>query len=480
MFSRSVKIYSIGLIFADFLTLLLAFGLAYILRVHFDHRPLVAQISAMSFFVSSLAIIPFWSLTFAMLGLYQSNIYNRRLAEFGRLLIGSLIGILVVLGYSFVIDRPVFPARLVAVYSFGASFILLVIAREAMRQLRTLLFRYGRGIRRVLLIGTTPVVADIALHLDDTMHSGYKIVAIAAPDSAQPAHFKGHRYPTAIKALEDVKRLRITTIIQTDLYDSPERNQKILSAAQTHHIAYSFIPGEPEFYSGKNTVDVFLGYPIISVYQTPLIGWGVVVKRIFDFVVSILAIVILSPVFLLLVLLQKLLNPGPVLIQLKRMTLFGKQFGLVKFRSMRRNFGKHDAIDDFKKMGREDLAREYVTYRKIKSEPDPRITWFGHFLRRTSLDELPQLFNVLSGEMSLVGPRPIEPVEIDRYKGRASLLHSVKPGITGLWQVSGRNELTFDQRVELELYYAQNWTFWLDIKILFKTIPVLLKKTGAQ
>lgn len=480
MFSRSVKLYSLGLIIADFVTLLFAFGMAYVLRVQFDHRPLVSQISAYSFFVSSLTIVPFWIITFAMLGLYQSNVYSRRLTEIARLFIGSCIGILIVLGYAFIINQPVFPARLVAVYAFAGSFILLLIARETMRQVRTLLYRFGRGIRRVLLIGTTSAVSDIATHLNDTKRSGYSIAAIAAPDSVMPSGFHGHHYSTAAEALKHLQTLRITTIVQTDLYDSADRNQKILEAAQSHHIAYNFIPGEPEFYSGKNTIDVFLGYPVISVYQTPLVGWGVLVKRLFDVICCVLAIIVLSPLFMLVIGLQKLLNPGPVLIRLQRMTLFGKAFGLVKFRSMRPEFGKHDAIEDFKRMGREDLVREYQQYRKVISQADPRITTFGHFLRRTSLDELPQLFNVLAGSMSLVGPRPIEPVEVDRYKGRSYLLHSVRPGITGLWQVSGRNELTFDQRVELELYYAQNWTFWLDIKILFKTVAVLAKKTGAR
>ena len=129
-------------------------------------------------------------------------------------------------------------------------------------------------------------------------------------------------------------------------------------------------------------------------------------------------------------------------------------------------------------MGRDDLVREYTKYRKVKH--DPRITRFGRFLRATSLDELPQLLNVLRGDLSLVGPRPILPQELRLYLGRGSLLHSVKSGLTGLWQVSGRSDLPFEKRVELELFYAQNWSFWLDIKILFKTIGVVLFRSGAK
>lgn len=478
--TRSARLYSIALLTGDFFTLLIAFILAYIVRVQFDHRPLVAQIHGLEFLGNALVLIPLWLIAFASLGLYSSRIYTKRLVEAGKLFIGSSIGILIVIGYAFVVDQPVFPARLVAVYAFAASFLLLVFCREFLRQIRTTLFRYGKGISRVLIIGTSAAVSDIVAHLNDTKHSGYHIAAIAGPKRVIPKDWQGHHYSSADAALKQLQQKHITTIIQTDLYEDSSRNQRILSAAQSLHISYSFIPGEAEFYSGKNTVDVFLGYPMISVYQTPLVGWGEIVKRLFDIIAVSAGIIILSPVLALLIILQKILNPGPIFYINKRLTKYAEPFGVFKFRSMRPEFGKKDAIEDFKSMGREDLVQEYKTHRKVVSTTDPRTTRFGHFLRNYSLDELPQIINVLRGEMSLVGPRPIEPIEIQLYKGRSPLLHSVKPGITGLWQVSGRNDLTFGQRVDLELYYAQNWSFWLDIKILFKTIPVLLKKTGVR
>ncbi len=145
---------------------------------------------------------------------------------------------------------------------------------------------------------------------------------------------------------------------------------------------------------------------------------------------------------------------------------------------MRPEFGKKDAAEEFAEMGRPDLVKEYKKHHKV--EHDPRVTKFGHFLRVTSLDELPQLLNVIQGELSLVGPRPILPQEVKFNKTRTALLHSVKSGVTGLWQVSGRSNLSFEERIELELYYARNWSFWLDIKILLKTIAVVFRRKGAK
>jgi lipopolysaccharide/colanic/teichoic acid biosynthesis glycosyltransferase len=293
-----------------------------------------------------------------------------------------------------------------------------------------------------------------------------------------PAGLDVQHFTSIDAALKQVKDMRISTIIQTDLYDSSDRNQRILGAAQVNHISYNFIPGEAEFYAGKNTVDVFLGYPMISVSQTPLIGWGSIAKHIFDAILSVILIVILSPLFLLIIIMQKIFNPGPIFYLSKRLSRFSEPIDLIKFRSMSSKYGKRDAAIEFREMGREDLAEEYEINRKV--ENDPRITKFGKFLRITSLDELPQIFNVIRGDLSLVGPRPILPQEVKFSKGSTALLHSVKSGVTGLWQVSGRSNLSFDERVELELFYAQNWSFWLDIKILFKTIGVVFGKRGAK
>lgn len=476
--SKNTKFYSLILIIADFIILLAAFSVAYILRVQYDARPLVSEVYAQQYFSTFALLAPFWILIFASLGLYQSTTYNRRLVEWSKIAVGAFIGILLVIGWEYISDQHLFPARLVAIYALGASFVLLVIGREILRLTRGLLFYFGKGISRVLIVGDSAATRDIADNISNTYRSGYKVVAIAGPKRVIPPGLEVRHFTSFDTALKHIKDLDITTIIQTDLYDSAERNQQILGAAQIHHISYSFIPGEAEFYAGKNTVDVFLGYPMISVSQTPLIGWGAIAKQVFDCIASVLLIVLLSPLLLLIIIIQILFNPGPVFYISKRLSKFSEPVSLIKFRSMGAKYGKRDAAIEFREMGREDLAREYETHRKV--ENDPRVTWFGNFLRRTSLDELPQIFNVLRGDLSLVGPRPILPQEAKFSPSRTALLHSVKSGVTGLWQVSGRSNLSFEERIELELFYAQNWSFWLDIKILFKTLAVVIRKQGAK
>src|SRR5665648_890993 len=312
MQTKNTKFYSLLLVVLDAIVLLLAFSVAYIVRVQFDDRPLVSSVYATQYFLSFLAIVPFWILVFAFLGLYQASTYNRRLLEWSKILIGSFIGILLIIGYEYISDTHLFPARLVAVYSFIGSFIIIMSEREIFRIVRSLLYHFGRGVSRVLIIGNSSATRDIAHNLADTHRSGYSVVALAGPKKLIPSGLDVVHFSSVEAALKKLKELRITTVIQTDLYDSADRNQLILGAAQSNHISYNFIPGEAEFYAGKNTVDVFLGYPMISISQTPLIGWGAIAKAIFDRIVSFILVVLLSPVFLLLIVLQALFNRGPI------------------------------------------------------------------------------------------------------------------------------------------------------------------------
>ena len=476
--SRHTKLYSILLMVADAVVLAIVFAVAYYVRTQLDPRALLHPVYVIEYLVGFMAVTPVWLLIFASLGLYSGSVYNRRLVEWSRVALGTFMGILLVIGWEYFTGVHIFPARLVTIYVLIGSTVAIIVVRELIRDIRNELYRYGRGVSRVLVVGNSEATTDIATSLGSTHKSGYQIVAFAGPLRLMPPNLGVVHYARVEEALRNIEKHHITTIIQTDLYDSEARNHKILSAAQVAHIQYNFIPGEPEFYTGKNTIDVFLGYPMITVSQTPLIGWGAVAKRIFDTIVSVLLVIVLSPLFLLVIALQKILNPGPVFYISKRLSRYSEPINLIKFRSMGANYGKRDAAEEFRDMGREDLALEYEKNRKVTK--DPRITRFGAFLRNTSLDELPQIFNVLRGDLSLVGPRPILPQEVKFNRNRTALLHSVKSGVTGLWQVSGRSELSFEERIELELYYAQNWSFWLDLRILFKTVSVVLFRRGAR
>lgn len=476
--TRNTKFYSLMLMAADFIVLAIVFAVAYYVRTQLDPRSLLYAVFVKEYVVGFTIIAPVWVLIFASLGLYSGNVYNRRLIEWSRIMLGSFLGVLLVIGWEYITNVHIFPARLVALYVLLGSALALIFVREVIRLIRNELYRYGKGVSRVLIVGNSAATTDILETLASTKTSGYQVVAYAGPAGVLPAHLGISHYPRVEDALKDIEKLRITTIIQTDLYDSEDRNHKILGAAQINHIQYNFIPGEPEFYTGKNTIDVFLGYPMITVSQTPLIGWGAIVKRCFDFITSLILFIPLGIIILIIALMQKLFNPGPVFYMSKRLSQFSKPIDLFKFRTMGAQYGKKDASLEFEDMGRPDLAAEYRKNHKVDN--DPRVTRFGQFLRSTSLDELPQLFNVIRGDLSLVGPRPILPQEVNFNPSRTAVLHSVKSGVTGLWQVSGRSELSFEERIELELYYAQNWSFWLDIRILFKTIGVVLRKTGAK
>jgi len=476
--SRNTKFYSLILMAADFIVLALVFGVAYYVRTQLDHRALLHTVYAREYFESFLTVAPVWILIFASLGLYSSHTYTRRLVEWSRIVLGSVIGILLIIGWEYTTGGHFFPARLVAFYVLIGSALAIIVVREILRFVQHQLFRYGRGVSRVLIIGNSAATTDIMESLSTTHKSGYQIVAFAGPVKLLPPHLGIKHYSYVEDALKCIEKCHITTIIQTDLYDSEDRNHKILGAAQLNHIQYNFIPGEPEFYTGKNTVDVFLGYPMITVSQTPLVGWGAILKRIFDLFFVIITLPFWGLVVLVLAMLQKIFNRGPVFYMSKRLSRFSKPVNLYKFRTMSARYGSKDASIEFEEMGRPDLAEEYRKNHKV--ENDPRITRFGRFLRDTSLDEFPQFINVLRGELSLVGPRPILPQEVKFNPSRTALLHSVKSGVTGLWQVSGRSELSFEERIELELYYAQNWSFWLDLRILAKTIMVVIRKTGAR
>lgn len=477
MKNNASLVYNACLIVGDFLALVAAFVAAYILRVKLDHRPLLESIHAWPYLKAFLIILPFWILIFGLLGLYNSSIYEKRFVEFGRLLVGSFIGLLFLVFIDFASSEPIFPARLVPIYGFSIAFGLLVIYRNFLRYVRTMLFRYNIGLTRVVIVGDTSVTTEIVDSLLHNTRSGYKIVGIiskkvhaGSPDIPSFKSF-GEFLKTDPKGLHG--------IIQTELFTNEARNAEILTYAQENHVAYRFVPGNTELFVGNIEVELFRNsLPVIVVRQTALFGWGRILKRLVDIGLGIVLLIIASPFMLVLAICIKLSDGGAIFFRQERLTRYNQKFKVYKFRTLIAKYNGLDPEEAFVKMGRPELVK---IYRENGDQipNDPRFSVIGRFMRATSLDEVPQLINVVRGDISLVGPRALIPRELESYSKKHAIL-SVKSGLTGLAQVSGRREISFEERRKLDLYYVQNWSLWLDIVIITKTIRSVLTGRGAS
>jgi len=231
-----------------------------------------------------------------------------------------------------------------------------------------------------------------------------------------------------------------------------------------------FSSGLYEIVTTGLTVNQFAYVPLVGVNPVRLTGVDRFIKSLMDISITIPGVIVLSPVLMLIALVVKLDSPGPIFHRRRVVGVNGREFDALKFRTMLVN--GDEILEQYP-----ELKEELLQNHKLKN--DPRITRIGGFLRKFSLDELPQLFNVLKGDMTLVGPRMITKAEMDKYQKWDLNLLTVRPGITGLWQVSGRSNISYEERVRLDMYYIRNWTIWLDIQLLVQTIPAVIKGRGA-
>jgi exopolysaccharide biosynthesis polyprenyl glycosylphosphotransferase len=473
MKNNASLVFTLLLVVGDFLALLVAFMAAYILRFKIVDPELASGFSGRNFVNAMFGTLPLWIVAHGFIGLYRQEVYEKRFSELGRLLVGSCLGILTVIGYDFMTAGDLFPGRLVPIYGLGLGFSFLVLFRTFARIGRRQLFRYGIGISNMLLIGDTKASESLAEILSVTSHSGQRVIGIVGRKVEGFTHFE--TFDEAIKHLKQP----IHGIVQTELYKDQAQNNQILEYAQQHHISYRFAPGNSDLFVGNITVDLFAGLPMIAVHQTALVGWGRIVKRIFDILVSLVLILFTSPIMLVIAVMSKLLDPkGSIFFRQTRLTRFNRRFKVFKFRSQYSKYGKGTPEEDFELMGKPELIKEYRANGDFLPH-DPRVTPLGKFLRATSLDELPQLFNVLKGDLSLVGPRALIPEELDEYAKKHTIL-SVKSGMTGLAQISGRRDISFEERRKLDTYYVQNWSFGLDIVIILRTLSVVISGLGAK
>ncbi|HUC20574.1 MAG TPA: sugar transferase, partial [Candidatus Polarisedimenticolaceae bacterium] len=378
-----------------------------------------------------------------------------------------------------------FPSKAVPVYAYGLSLITVVIGRLLVRAIQRRLFRQGVGLYKVVLIGSGVLAQQLADALKISSRSGYEVVGVIDTAAGAQKRMKPHRVDLSLtNLLNRLNGAKIDEFIQADSSLEPDAVFEIVEYAANNHITYRFVPNQFGLFATHSELGTLAGMPMVAMKRTPLDGWGRILKRFFDVLASIVGLVILSPLFLIVAGIIKLTDPGPVFYSHKRLSRIGQSINIYKFRSMRqvfntsRKYKGKSQVEIFAEMGRPDLVEEFERDQKVKD--DPRVSKVGAMLRRTSLDELPQLFNILRGDISLVGPRPIVAQELERYgTGRPTLL-SLKPGLTGLWQVSGRSDVSYDERVKLDIYYIENWSLWLDIKIIMRTIVIVLMRQGAH
>ncbi|MCW1908421.1 MAG: hypothetical protein KIH63_003720, partial [Candidatus Saccharibacteria bacterium] len=253
-------VYNFFLVIGDFLALVVAFVGAFILRVTIDSRPIAQTIPARTYLLVFVSLLPFWLIIFALLGLYNSNIYEKRFTEAGRLFLGSFIGLLFVVFWSFISVEPIFPAKLVPIYGFGLSFFFLLIFRNLVRATRAALFSYNIGLTHILIVGSTTMTNELIDSLVDSRRSGYKILGVVGKAAGIHAKFRNKLevFDTFSKAVQVIGADTIHSIVQTELYADDERNKEILLFSQVHHVGYRFAPGNSELFVGNLDVELFL------------------------------------------------------------------------------------------------------------------------------------------------------------------------------------------------------------------------------
>jgi exopolysaccharide biosynthesis polyprenyl glycosylphosphotransferase len=484
MRKRSELLFSVILVPLDFIALLAAFVLAYIIRVKLEGRPVANPIAALTFLQIIMILLPVWILIFALSGLYSQSSLRGRLDEIGKVFVAVSGGVMITILLDFLRPHSLFPSKAVPIYAYGLGLLFVLTSRGVVRAMQRWLFNFGIGAHNALIIGSGELAQRLARDLANT-RSGYRLLGCVDSVKSAAKRMPGLPiYETFEEARRKIGTHRIDEILQADSGLDQDEVLDLVNYATNHHITYRFVPNQFGLYATNSSLSNLAGIPMIEIRLTPLEGWGRIAKRAFDIFGATFGIVVLSPVLLAVALLVKLKEPdGPVIFRHRRLSRNGRDVYVLKFRTMiwkycdGPNRPYKNAIQTFKAMGREDLIPEFEKAQKV--EHDPRVSRLGKFLRKVSLDELPQLFNVLRGDLSMVGPRPIVPVELEHYGERSASFLALKPGVTGLWQISGRSDISYEDRVKLDIYYVENWSLLLDTKILVKTVFTIFGGRGA-
>lgn len=462
-----------ALLVADVLAIVLAFALAYVVRFEFDisifEESDLPQRLPIFWFVF---LVPPCLFVLALFQLYDTNFLLGGIQEYARVVNATAILVTMTIVLSFLFPFLRLSRGFIAI-SWILVTLFLLFERFALRHLVYRLRRKGFMTRPTLIVGGDEDARHIAEQLLATPTYGAEIVGFVVND--RPPGTPITQNLTVVGNLDRlpalVEHLGVQEIIIST--EGMHRNEIIRvfqDYAYADGVTVRFLPGLFEIFAAGMRVKEIGSVPLVSMNRARLAPSEAAIKTFVDYLATVLALILLSPAFIVLAILVKRDSPGPVFHRRRVVGRGGQTFDAFKFRTMRVD---GDAILS----QYPELVAELRENHKLKN--DPRVTRVGAFLRRTSLDELPQLFNVLLGQMSLVGPRMITLEEMDKYgKWRWNLL-TVKPGITGLWQISGRSDVTYEERVRLDMYYIRNYTLWLDLLILWRTLPAVLKRKGA-
>jgi exopolysaccharide biosynthesis polyprenyl glycosylphosphotransferase len=430
-------------------------------------------VSAPAWFLVLLVVtaIPVWLAIFTGYGLYEADALRISVSSFDEvrsifhaMLAGSLAYLILSQGVRYLFDWWVYTAVEAALF-VGAALLLVPVLRGS---IRSWVFPRVMERRRTLIVGGGEEALLVYRKLGTHPEYGLDVVGfLAAEEDDVPGPVLGASGDIA----RLVDELDIDRVILASSIGDHEQMLDLLRSVRRPDVQISIVPRYFEIFTSQATFDDIEGMPVVTLPPLRLGRSSRVLKRSFDLCAAGAALVVLSPLLAAVALVIRLDSPGPALYRQKRRGRGGSTFEIVKFRTM--YTGAEAKRDEVLHLNEVDGPLF-----KIKGA-DPRVTRVGAFLRRTSIDELPQLWNVVRGDMSLVGPRPFVVYEADQITGWASRRLDMTPGITGLWQVLGRNDIPFDEMTKLDYVYVTNWSLWWDLKILCQTIPVVLGKRGA-
>lgn len=462
------------LVASDAILILAAFALAYHLRYGLQWFRAVDpafQVMIWTYAPFAVALVGVLLITFRFSGVYPYK-PGRGLVEEGyKIAAATTVGVVILIVVSLAFN-PLSYSRLIYLYTAVLVTLLLVISRGVIAMMRNHLRKYGIAVRRVLIVGMGDVGRMMMRTIAARPDYGYQLLGFVDDNPS-----KGSTDIGPFRALGPIdncaqilEQTRVDDVIVCLPWQSHRTIKRLLNVCDQAGVRAQVVPDFFQMTRDQMQVNEISGIPLISKRAVVLTGWNFFVKRVSDLALATVMLVLLSPILLLIALAIKVDSAGPVIYSQTRVGRNGKSFRCHKFRSM---------VQGADQMVTGMAPLNEASGPLFKMREDPRRTRVGRFLRRWSLDELPQLWDVLKGDMSVVGPRPNLPDEVARYQEWHRKRLTVNPGMTGLWQVSGRSDLTFDEMVLLDLYYVENWNVGFDIGIILRSLPAILRARGA-